>query len=230
MNTQNTPAPTDEMERVTPSAPPSLDSLDLDGLGEKEQSSHPVFPDANGQAAVIAVRIRQREEEKAALEGALQTDKQELKMIVAPFLYKANHGKAEPETTVDIVIPGAKPVQVCFQNRYSLFEKDAQPGLLAAFGKVLAPDQVREFLKPTFTIKVESEKLPRDTAVQFISDLKVLARKYNCAGAFSYKQGVKPTKEFHIRRFTVLTPEQNVALDQTCACVAMVKTKGARDK
>jgi hypothetical protein len=43
------------------------------------------------------------------------------------------------------------------------------------------------------------------------------------------KEGIKPVPDFHTVRHTALTPEQNLALNQLCPIIAMIKTK-ARPK
>ncbi len=52
--------------------------------------------------------------------------------------------------------------------------------------------------------------------------------KYGATDALEVKEGVKPIAEFHAARHLQLTPQQNLALDQACPIVAMVKTKGRK--
>jgi len=55
-----------------------------------------------------------------------------------------------------------------------------------------------------------------------------LFKRYNCEQALEAKSCVKPTKEFHAARHLILTPEQNLSLDQVCPIVSGVKTKGRK--
>ncbi len=85
-----------------------------------------------------------------------------------------------------------------------------------------------------FSITVNGEHLAsvdpsnpdRCPAQEFVDEFNELVAKHNAADAVGFKQEIKPTKEFHGQRHTLLTPEQNVALDGVCSIVTMVKTKG----
>ena len=90
---------------------------------EETKTVYPVFPDTNGQAAIIAARIKQRQQDFDALEGALKTDKAELKVMVAQHYFAVNHGKHEVPSSIAVNSPAGE-VLVNFQNRYSLMESD----------------------------------------------------------------------------------------------------------
>src|SRR5437879_3878972 len=101
---------------------------------EDKKSEYPVCEDPAGQIAVIAERIKKREEELEALIGAQETDKAELKMFVAPFYFKVNQGKPQPPSSVS-VNSSAGEVLVTYQNRYTKVE--SEEGLAPILGDQL---------------------------------------------------------------------------------------------
>jgi hypothetical protein len=185
---------------------------------EETKTAYPKFPDADGKAGEIAARIKERTEQFEALKGALETDKAELKFIVAPHYFKVNHGRHEVPSSIAVNSDKGE-VLVTFQNRYSLLEDES--ALLPILG-----DNTEKFFRQSFELKIKGDSLPADSTQELMNELQALFAKYNCTDALEVKEGVKPTDDFHAARHVVLTPEVNMALDQVCPIVAMVKTKG----
>ncbi len=181
------------------------------------KTSYPVFPDDTGQAAILAARIRERQDQFDALDGALKTDKAELKQMVSPFYFGTNSGKHDVPSSISVQSPDGE-VLVTFQNRYSLLPDEA--GILTILG-----DKLELFFGQTFEIKIKSDKLGTK-AQEFVTALQDLAVGFNCADALEIKEGVKPTSDFHAARHLQLTPAQNMELEQACPIIAMIKTKG----
>ena len=184
------------------------------------KTAYPVLPDPDGQAAEIAGRILENTEQLDALEGALKTDKAELKALAMPFYFETNHGRHEVPSSVSVQSLSGE-VLVTFQNRYSLLPDEA--GLLPILG-----DDTEKYFRQSFTLSIKSDKLPEHNAQDFITDLQALAVKYGCTEAIEIKEGVKPTSEFHMARHLNLTPEQNLTLDAACPIICQVKTKGRK--
>jgi hypothetical protein len=46
----------------------------------------------------------------------------------------------------------------------------------------------------------------------------------------TFKAVIKPTPEFHAGRHTTLSVEENLAVDEACPIIVMVKTKGRKGK
>jgi hypothetical protein len=200
-----------------------IKKLSLGGLTTKKESTktaYPVFADTNGQAAIIAARIVERQDQFDALESALKTDKAELKMMVAPFYFRTNHGKHEAPSSVSVVSPKGE-VLVTFQNRYPQLEDEST--VAAILG-----DNTEEFFRQHIEVKIKGDALPQDKAQDIIDELQALFAKYNATDALEAKVGIKPTKDFHAARLVQFTPEVNLALDQACPVITMVKTKGRK--
>jgi len=203
--------------------PGGLKRVSFAGLAPKKadtKTAYPVLPDADGKASEIAARILERTEQFEALKGALETDKAELKFIAAPHYFAVNHGRHEVPSSVAVNSPNGE-VLVTFQNRYSQLPDEA--GLMPVLG-----ERIGEFFRQSFELKIKGDKLPESSTQALMNELQALFAKYNCADALELKEGIKPVAEFHAARHLQLTPEQNLAVEQVCPIVAMVKTKGRR--
>lgn len=209
---------------ITPAAPVAgLKKVSFGTIAKKKEdtkTAYPVFPDANGQAATIASRIIQRTAELEAIEGALETDKAELKMMATPFYFRNAHGKGDVASSVAVPSPAGE-VLVTFQNRYKMLPDET--ALIPVLG-----DRVGACFKQSFDLKIEGDKLPLAGADELLAELQELFAKHNATDALSVKECIKPLPDFHVRRHLELTVEQNLALDQACPIVAMIKTKGRK--
>ena len=92
----------------------------------------------------------------------------------------------------------------------------------------LLGDRTGEFFRQAFELKVDGDKLPAAAAQEIIDGLTELLTRFGCPDALTVKSCIKPTAEFHAARHLLLQPEQNLALEQACPIVAVVKTKGRR--
>lgn len=205
-----------------PASPTGLKKVSFGRLTTKrdDKTTYPQFPDTNGQAAIIAARIIERTEQLEALKGGLETDKAELKQMVSPFYFTTNHGRAEIPSSVAVHSPAGE-VLVTYQNRYSqLPDESALTPLLG--------DRVGLFFRQCFEIKIVGDKLPEAHAQELLDGLQELFARFNCLDALEVKAGIKPTRDFHTARHQALTPEQNMAVEQICPIIAMIKTKGRR--
>ncbi len=195
----------------------------------KTKTVYPVYPDdERGTAASIAARIVERTEQLEALEGALKTDKAELKFMVCPHYFAINRDKLEVPSSIAIPYPAdaasgrsAGEVLVTFQNRYSMLPDES--ALLPVLGS-----RVDEFFTQDFELKIKGDKLPQSGVQELLAELETIFNKYNCADALEVKEGIKPKSDFHLARHSKLTPEINLALEQVCPIIPQIKTKGRR--
>jgi hypothetical protein len=217
-------APAASSVPVTPSAKPAgLKKVSFGKIAKKDETTktaYPVFPDEQCKASEIAVRILERTEQFEALKGALETDKAELKFMVSPHYFAVNHGRHEVPSSISVASPQGE-VLVTFQNRYSMLSDES--GLLPVLG-----ERTDEFFRQSFELKIKGDKLPEDRVQELMDKLQSLFAEFGATDALEVKEGVKPVEQFHAARHLELTPAQNVALEQVCPIVAMVKTKGRR--
>jgi len=187
---------------------------------ETTKTAYPVFPDEQGKASEIAARILERTEQFEALKGALETDKAELKFLVIPHYFAVNHGRHEVPSSISVASPQGE-VLVTFQNRYSMLADET--GLLPVLG-----ERTGEFYRQSFELKIKGDKLPTDKTQDLMDRLQSLFAEFGATDALEVKEGIKPVEQFHAARHLELSPAQNLALEQVCPIVAMVKTKGRR--
>lgn len=219
------PAALSQAEVRPPVTPPAqtggLKRVSFGRIAKKDETTktaYPVFPDAQGKASEIAARILERTEQFEALKGALETDKAELKFVVAPHYFAVNQGRHEVPSSVSVLSPKGE-VLVTFQNRYSLLPDES--ALLPVLG-----ERTAEFFHQSFELKIKGDKLPADRTQELMDRLQSLFAEFNATDALEVKEGVKPIADFHAARHLRLTPAQNLALEQVCPIVAMIKTKG----
>jgi hypothetical protein len=204
--------------------PESLRKLSFGTMTKKKEearASYPVLPDPNGQLAVMATRIIERTAQIEALDGALALDKAELKTLATPFYFAQASGKVEVASSINVLSPAGE-VLISFPNRYGRLESEAV--LLPLLG-----EQTAQFFRQAFTLEIDGDKLPADNAQELLDQLQQLFARYHAAEALKVKEGIKPVPDFHTVRHTALTPQQNLALNQLCPIIAMIKTK-ARPK
>lgn len=206
------------------SAPaPVLRKVQFGGIAKKKpdnRASYPLLPDPQGRYAAIAARIIERAAQVEALSGALDLDKAELKTLATPFYFQNGQGKLEIPTSIAVPCPSGQ-VLITYQNRYGKLE--SEDPLLPILGQ-----QTGRFFRQAFTLEIDGDKLPADHTQALLEELQELFAKYQAGDALKVKEGIKPVPDFHALRHTALTPEQNLALDQVCPIIAMVKVK-ARD-
>lgn len=204
---------------------------------DEGKTAYPVFVDPNGQVAIIAARIKQRTEEFDALEGAIKTDKAELKMLVAPFYFTHNKGKHEVPSSISVQFPQSDPsgralapgeVLVTFQNRYTKLKFEEGKDPVAPIAAVLGA-KMDDWFKATFSIKIDGGLLPEAQSQEIVNEIIAVLTKHNAMEAMQVDEELKPVKSFHAARHLDLTPEQNLALEQACPIIAMVKTKRRGD-
>ncbi len=219
------PAVKEKTSRPKSSPPGALvGKLSFGAITKKKEGArtvYPVLPDPNGQLALMAARIIERTAQIEALEGACTLDKSELKTLATPFYFTQASGKIQVAGSVS-VLSLAGEVLITLPNRYGRLESEAL--LLPILG-----EQTSKFFRQAFTLEIDGDQLPADNAQELLNELQQLFGRYHATEALKVKEGIKPVPDFHTVRHTALTPEQNLALNQLCPIVAMIKTK-ARPK
>ena len=225
---------------VTPTvAPPAqgagIKKLNLAGFTKKKEtgstSDYPIFPDPSGHGAEAAAAIRQMQEEYEALEGSLKTNKKFLIELTAPFLFANASGKIEPAKAV-IVEAGKRredgsmemlgtKVRVDFKHKYPVLEDES--ALVPVIG-----DQVGTWFRQKFSFTIDGDKLPASQVEDLLFRLQRLFADFNASDALTVKSGFAPIEEFHVKRHTAFTPEQNLALQAVCPIQAAVATKNVK--
>jgi hypothetical protein len=184
------------------------------------KTAYPIMP-PTGDSAQIVDRLLERLAQLEALEGAIETDKAELKMLATPHYFNVNNGRHEVPSSVACHGSKGDEILVAFPDRYSLLPDES--ALLPILG-----EKTGAFFRQSFELKIKGDKLPENHTQDLMNELQELFAKYGAGDAIEVKEGVKPTAEFHAARHLQLTTEQNLALEQVCPIVKMVKTKGRK--
>jgi hypothetical protein len=215
------PSIKEKASRPAKPQPDPLRKLSFGAMTRKQdnaKTAYPVLPDPNGQLAIITARIIERTAQLEALDGALTIDKSELKTLATPFYFTQASGKVDVTSSVSAVC-SAGEVLITFPNRYSRLESEA--ALVPILG-----EQTANFFRQAFTLEIDGDKLPAENTQELLDELQRLFARYHAAEALKVKEGIKPVPDFHTLRHTALSPQQNLALNQVCPIIAMVKTKG----
>ena len=211
-------------EKGSRPAKPQLDPLRKLSFGainrkaSNARTAYPVLPDPNGQLAIITARIIERTAQIEALEGVLTIDKSELKTLATPFYFTQASGKIDVASSVTALSPDGE-VLITFPNRYGRLESES--ALLPILG-----DQTSTFFRQAFALEIDGDKLPAEKTQELLNELQQLFARYHAAEALNVKEGIKPVPDFHTVRHKFLSPQQNLAINQVCPIIAMVKTKG----
>jgi len=199
----------------------SVRKVSFGGIAKKTETAktvYPVLPDENGQLAVIAARIIERTAQIDALDGALSIDKAELKTLATPFYFTQASGKVDVASSVSVKSTAGE-VLITFPNRYGKLE--SEDPLRPILG-----ERTSQLFRQAFTLEIDGDKLPAENAQELMDELQQLFARFNATEALVVKEGIKPVPDFHTMRHTTLNAEQNLALNQICPIVAMIKTKG----
>lgn len=203
-----------------PSSTPALRKVSFGTITKKKEegrTTNPALPDPQGEYALIASRIIERAAQVDALTGALEVDKADLKTLATPFYFSNGSGKIDVPGSIRVLCPSGE-VLITFQNRYGKLE--SEESLLPILGA-----QTGEFFRQAFTLEIDGDKLPSANVQQLLEELQGLFAKYNASDALKVKESIKPAPDFHTQRHTVLSPEKNLAVNQVCPIITMVKAK-----
>lgn len=203
-----------------PDPAPALRKISFGTITKKQpegRATYPVLPDPQGEYAVIAARIIERSAQVEGLSGALDIDKADLKTLATPFYFSNASGKIEVPGSIRALCPAGE-VLISFQNRYG--KLDSEESLLPILG-----GQTGQFFRQAFTLEIDGDKLPAAEAQPLLEALQTLFAKYNASDALKVREGIKPVPDFHTLRHTALSPEQNLALNQLCPIITMVRAK-----
>ncbi len=216
--------------KPAPAAAPAagIKKINLFGIvakTEKKTTEYPILPDPSGEVAELASAIIAESREFEALEGSLKLKKADLRAMSQEFFFQHLHGKHEIPSSVEAkgVNPDEK-VLVTFSSRYSTLT-DETP-VIEAIGH----ERTAQFFRQSFELKIDGDKIPADRAEDLIGSIQALFAEYNCPEAISAKAVIKPTPDFHTARHTSLSVEENMAVELACPIIAMVKTKGRKEK
>jgi len=143
-----------------------------------------------------------------------------LKLLATFPYFQLHHGKHEVPSSLGVPTPVGE-VLVTFQNRYASLQSESI--LIPILG-----DHTSSYFRQSFKVEIDGDKLPTASSQELVNALQDLFTRHNALDALKVTESIKPVPEFHAARHLILTPQQNLALNDLCPIVAMVKTKGRK--
>ena len=210
----------------TPAPVAGIKKLNFGGIAqkvEKTATEYPSLPDPSGEVATIASEIIAESREFEVLKTSLENKKKELRKMSQEFYFQHLHGKHEIPSSIEAG-EGDQKVLVTFTSRCSALA-DETPVI-----KSIGAERTAQFFRQAFELKIDGDKIPADRAEDLIGAIQNLFAEYNCPEALTFKAVIKPTPDFHTARHTTLSVEENLAVDEACPIIVMVKTKGRKGK
>jgi hypothetical protein len=193
-----------------------MNKLHLHGIQAAPSSARPTHPtvQADGETqklldqwAIINPQFKNLKNQNETL----------AKLLAAPIkaLFFGRYAGIEAESSTLLVLAGGRTVKLITKNSYSkMLTDDAK--LIAAIGAELAG----KYFKQATIIKLDLDKAPADKQEAFANGVIELAQKLGVTDAVSASQCIQPIVGFHESRTTLLTPDQNLALDRVLPITA----------
>lgn len=189
--------------------------------GKKKKDEYPVVPGT----PVLVELVDQFIEIEAiakAYDGAAKALKDQIKdAAVRPF-YLANKGTSTPVSSVVADGSRGNQVMVSFTSKYSA----GKPELLES---ILPENLIEANFETVLGAKFNCKGLSLEKQQAIAKALNGLAEWLELpAGVVELSTAYAPNENFHTRRHTVLTLEQNLTLAASYACVTSVKVRSAQ--
>jgi hypothetical protein len=206
------PQPTPEPRAPGPGVP-TKPKLNFGGLAQKAPAAkagkeYPVLPDPTGDIAQYAAAFLDAEEKEKAATGAKEAARAVLIEHARPFYFASQAGRAELVSSVAVHSPKGE-VRVTFKNRYSSLDDEK-------YGRVefiIGAETAGRYFTQTFSINVDSAKIPSDRMQAVIDAMQALAQSQNIVDAITVKIGYAPTEQWHGARFRELPSDKNLELE-----------------
>lgn len=189
-----------------------MNIIELDGIAEKKATKKEQKPILAIDRDIVTTFAKAKQFSDSA-EQDLRKAKNDLLDAASLAFWQMNHERANkgevPASTAEMR-GNECTAKITLARMYPSAVKSGD--ILA----LLPKDVFEAGFQQAFEIKVDGGKIPTQHAQDFITELKVLMAKYDCADAVSVKSGFQPTESFHLNRHKILLPEKNVALQTIC--------------
>jgi len=196
--------------------------INLSAIGkkaEKKENKYPLL--VTERAKELATIITRQAEEFDQLKADLDINKADLRSLALPAYFAACNGKTEIPSSMAVPTNDAHQVLVTFTSRYKA------PASAEQINELLGA-HASQFLKPRFTLELDSEKIPQDMQQGVIDSIVTLLEGFGCADALTAKEVMAPVEAFHTARHTLFTTEQNLKIEEVMPMTVAVKTKGRK--
>ncbi len=164
-----------------------------------------------------------------ALQGQEQTLAFDIKGLVKNHAFKTWHGQLSIGSGFQFAVENEEPITVLLTAKYNIAkgENEKSPDLPRFESSMRAAigENYEKLFKDGFAVKVDGELIPVEKQQDFLNGLNDLVTKLQLdSGAIQAGPTIKHVKDFHTLRHSLLTPEQNAAVDEQYPMVIQVRT------
>lgn len=181
-------------------------------------TEYPIMPDPDGKLAQYAAAYLRNKVKLEAAEAEVESMRPRIIDMTFPYWCRYNNARSE-STNLSVQSPEGELLVVPI-DKYSAAD-------VPKVASICGPDVLKQQFKPKVTITIKSDNLPEGPATQVLfNELIALFTRHGQAGALDIRQQVVPRKGFVDLRHRILSPEQNLQLNEVCKCQVQLKTKG----
>jgi hypothetical protein len=205
-------------------AGPNITRINFGGLKEKPKAEagntqYPVLPDPTGETSALADDFLKWHAAEAQAKGAKEVARGQLVERASPFHWQTNCGRGEVSGTVSVRGKTGAEVLVQFKDAYKNIAdvKDKAGNIVITAEeriKAMPPEVFAKFFRQTFTIEIDSVKIPDGKLQTVVDKMQSLAAELGIEDAVAISAAFKPLESWHHERYRVLTPEQNMAIEK----------------
>lgn len=200
----------------------TLGRINLSGIAKKAEKSKTEYPKLeDDRAKELAGLILKLNDEAEAITANLEINKADLRSLVVPEFFRRFKGVSEIPSSMAVPTDDGREVLVSLTAKY---KKPTDANALVSTLGVHA----ERYLKPSFKLAIDSEKIPRDKQQDVVNALVSVLEVFECAAALSATESTDPIESFHKDRHMLFTPEENMAIENVMPMVVAVKTKGRK--
>jgi hypothetical protein len=187
-----------------------MKKLDLSGISSASTStraSHPVVQIDNPEAEALLTQFVLINPQYKTLKNQSETISKQLAGHIKRIFFNRFKGVTAESSTL-LVRVGTTTVKLTTKNAYST-KCDDDSMIRAAIGDELTD----KYFRQATVLKLDLTKVPENVEEAFASRVIALAQELGVTDAVTASQCIQPRAGFHEARTTVLSPEQNLALD-----------------
>jgi hypothetical protein len=195
--------------------------VDLSALGTKPKGntkSYPVLPLTDELKGFVTDYLKNTQDMET-LESANKQLRAYIEAEARRYYYQHHSGKLDVESSLEAPSSNGQSLLLTCQNRYKALPDEAP--IVAAIGE----ERTERLFYNSVDVKIDGDKIPADKINDLFAEVAAVFAKFGATDALSHRSVIKPTPEFHTARHTILSVEENLAVDQATPFTLAFKTK-----
>jgi hypothetical protein len=184
--------------------------IDLGGVktsASAAKANHPIVEITDKDTMTLLEQFALINPQFKTLENQSKTLSKQLAPKIRAIYFNRLAGMAPDSSTV-VVVAGGRSIKLTVKEQYSKTVTD-EAALVAAIGQELVDLHFRQ----ATVLKLDLDKCPESKQEAFATGVLALAKALEVSDAVTASQCIQPNAGFHEQRTTLLTIEQNLALD-----------------